>query len=66
MVEKMPKNIHTPRDELICGKIEKAVILAQELKSVDLVYLLEDIQHDANRMEAKLIEYKQITKTPEG
>lgn len=62
----MPKNIHTPRDELICGKIEKAVILAQELKSVDLVYLLEDIQHDANRMEAKLIEYKQITKTPEG
>jgi len=57
----MPKDIHTPRHELICGKIEKAVILAQKLKSVELIYLLEDIQHDANRMEAKLIEYKQAT-----
>lgn len=51
----MPKTIHTPRDELICGKIDIAQELATKLKSVELIYILQDIRHDAQRMEQKLI-----------
>lgn len=50
----MPKTPFTPRDELICGKIEK---LRQML--VDAVYLLDDIQRDADRMEQGLIRRKE-------
>ena len=55
----MPKTHFTPRDELICGKIDKAVEVARALHSVELVELLADIQHDAERMEQKLISRKE-------
>lgn len=51
----MPKNIFTPREELVCGKIDKAEEIARTLKSVELIYLLDDIRQDCQRMEAKLI-----------
>ena len=54
----MPKNIYTPRDELICGKLDMAEDIARSLKSVELIELLADIRHDAERMEQKLIQRK--------
>ncbi len=54
----MPKTIYTPRDELICGKIDAANEIAIKLKSVELVDLLAAIRFDAERMEQKLFQRK--------
>ena len=51
----MPKNIFTPRDELVCGKIDKSEQIAKSLGSLDLIDLLHDIRFDCERMEQKLI-----------
>lgn len=55
----MPKTINTPREELICGKLDLLVELIREDNKVDAIYLIEDIRHDAQRMESKLILRKQ-------
>ena len=55
----MPKSINTKRDDLICGKIDMARIIAQKLQSIELLELLDDIAYDAIRMEQKLILRKQ-------
>lgn len=55
----MPKTIHTKRDDLICGKIDMARVIAQKLQSIELLELLDDITYDAIRMEQKLILRKQ-------
>jgi len=51
----MPKNIFTPRDELVCGKIDRAEQIAKSLGSLDLIDLLHDIRFDCERMDQKLI-----------
>jgi len=64
----MSKNIHTPRSELVCGKIEALDEVIRSLKNVsdeikvDIVYALRDIQYDCQRMEAKLISRKNEAK----
>ncbi len=55
----MPKTINTPREELICGKLDLLIDLIKDNNKVDAIYLIEDIRHDAQRMEAKLIIRKQ-------
>lgn len=60
----MPKTIHTPRDELICGKLDRALELLQGIERgdkgiVDLAFTLHAIRHDAERMEAKLASRKE-------
>jgi hypothetical protein len=60
----MPKDIYSRREELICGKIDLVIEMIKKMtgndtKRVMLLYLLESIQHDANRMESKLIEYRE-------
>ena len=54
----MPKTIHTPRDELICGKIDEALAHAKPWRDVKFIYLLEEIRKDAERMEAALVRRK--------
>ena len=54
----MPKTIYTPRNELICGKIDAANEIAIKLRSVELVELISAIRFDAERMEQKLIQRK--------
>jgi hypothetical protein len=55
----MPKTIHTPRDELVCGKLD-----ALEDKGCAILVwwscciLAADIRRDCERMEAKLISRK--------
>jgi len=56
---KMPKTIDTPRDELICGKLDLLTDLIKKGNVVDAIYLIDDIRFDAQRMEAKLIIRKQ-------
>lgn len=59
----MPKTINTPREELICGKIdalENAILgFSESVEVVKCVNLLKSIRHDAERMEQKLIIRKQ-------
>ncbi len=63
----MSKNIHTPREELVCGKLDKLkanMIQIANLGSVgqigiDMLYMIDDVRHDCERMEAKLIARKQ-------
>ena len=55
----MPKTINTPREELICGKLDILADLIMQGNKVDAIYLIEDIRNDAQRMEAKLIIRKQ-------
>lgn len=61
----MPKTVNTPRYELLCGKVEKAQELLDELfkcstnsKSYPLIAELQDmlldIKNDGQRMEHKL------------
>lgn len=61
----MPKTINTPRNELLCGKVEAAQELLDQLykattnsKSYPLIVELQDklldIKNDGLRMEAKL------------
>ena len=54
----MPKTIHTPRDELVCGKLDILEDYLRELEQLDLLYLTADIRRDCERMEAKLISRK--------
>ena len=54
----MSKNIFTPRDELVCGKIDAAFELAIKLESVELIDLLGAIRYDCERMEQALIRRK--------
>lgn len=54
----MSKNIHTPREELVCGKIDKALEIARALYSAELVYILDQISFDVSRMEAMLVRRK--------
>lgn len=58
----MSKNEFTKREELICGKIDKAEELAAKLQSVELIDILHEIRSDAERMEKKLISRKLETK----
>ena len=55
----MPKTINTPRDELICGKIDEALAIARKWLDIKLIHILEDIRCDAERMEQKLISRKE-------
>lgn len=55
----MPKNINTPREELICGKLDVLFNLILDGNKVDAIEYLQDIRHDAQRMEQKLIIRKQ-------
>ena len=61
----MSKNIHTPRHELVCGKLDLLTDLiisyAGDFEGNDGVTMIEYIsyiRHDCERMEAKLAEYK--------
>jgi hypothetical protein len=54
----MPKNIHTPRDEMVCGKLDMLEDRLRELGEVELLYLVSDIRNDCERMEAKLVSRK--------
>ena len=58
----MSKNIFSKREDLICGKIDKAEEIAIKLKSIELLDLLKEIRYDAERMEQKLILRKQQCK----
>lgn len=63
----MPKDIRTPRDELVCGKLDKLQEYVRQVAclstvgqiGIDMVYLIDDIRHDCERMELKLIQRKQ-------
>lgn len=55
----MSKNQFTPREELICGKLDllfDLIVNGDRIKAIDI---LSDIRHDAERMEQKLISRKQ-------
>lgn len=55
----MPKTTWTPRDELVCGKLDRAYEIAVKFESIELIDLLADIRHDCERMEQKLISRKE-------
>jgi hypothetical protein len=63
----MPKNVFSKREDFICGKIE---FLIEEIKSkitdvtdkISFIEQLHEIQHDAQKMENKLIFRKQEAK----
>ncbi len=55
----MPKTVWTPRDELVCGKLDRAYEIAIRFESIELLDLLADIRHDCERMEQKLISRKE-------
>jgi hypothetical protein len=56
----MPKTANSKREDFICGKVDNLVIdiklldITDELKDY-LIAKIYDIQHDAQRMENKLI-----------
>lgn len=54
----MPKTIYSPRDELICGKIDMAMERAVHHQDIKLIDILMAIRSDAERMEAKLVSRK--------
>jgi len=54
----MPKTVWTPRDELVCGKLDKLDDELRILELADLRDMVCDIRHDCERMEAKLIARK--------
>jgi len=58
----MPKTVWTPRDELVCGKLDRACEIAIRFESIELLDLLADIRHDCERMEQKLISRKEQVK----
>ena len=55
----MPKDIHTPRSELICGQIDSLEYEIMKIGATHLLYLCNNIRFMAERMENKLYEYKQ-------
>lgn len=59
----MTKTIYTPRDELVCGKIDA---LSELLTTPEQVDLLQDIQFDCIRMEKALIRRKEQVKELKG
>lgn len=60
----MPKTIHTPRDELICGAIDRAEDFVRERDLVNVMYELATIRSHAERMEAKLVTRKAEADAP--
>lgn len=60
----MPKTVFSKREDFICGKVDDLVIdikilnISNDLKEY-LTTKIYDIQHDAQRMENKLIFRKQ-------
>ena len=58
----MPKNQYTPREELVCGKLDRlADLLIDEgdTSFFTMMGLIESIRYDCTRMEAKLATRKQ-------
>lgn len=51
----MPKTVFSKREDLICGKLDLANEEAIKLQSFVLIDLINEIRHDAERMEQKLI-----------
>lgn len=54
----MPKTAFTPRNELVCGKLDElfdAIVAGEKERACDLV---ERVRYDCQRMEAKLIARK--------
>ena len=55
----MPKTMYTPRDELVCGKIDHVESLVSQISddalAVEIMDYMRSIRHDCHRMEAKLI-----------
>lgn len=54
----MSKNMRTPRDELVCGKLDRLDDLLSEAGNADGALLSAAIRHDCERMEAKLVQRK--------
>ena len=54
----MPKTIYTPREELVCGKLDVLEDMSRKLHSVEMLYTLADVRHDCERMEMKLVSRK--------
>ena len=54
----MPKTASTPRNELVCGKLDKLEDELRRLGHVELLELASAIRHDCERMEAQLIRRK--------
>jgi len=54
----MSKDQNTPREELICGKIDLCIQAIQNNDPVTAIEYLSYIRHDAMRMEQKLIHRK--------
>jgi hypothetical protein len=54
----MSKDIYTSRNDLVCGKIDRAEELALKLESVELIDLLKAIRYDCERMESGLARHK--------
>lgn len=55
----MSKTIWTPREQLVCGKLDLAEEIACKLESIELLDLLKSIRYDCERMEQKLISRKE-------
>ena len=54
----MPKTVHTPRAELVCGKLDLLEDKLRELELLECLYIVSDVRHDCMRMEHKLLERK--------
>jgi len=52
---KMPKTWATPRDELVCGKLDVLQHMAKNAGSIEMLDLIKDVRHDCERMEQGLI-----------
>lgn len=55
----MVKTVYTPREELMCGKLDALFELVKDSGRADMAELIHQIRYDAQRMEAKLIERKE-------
>jgi hypothetical protein len=55
------KTIYTPREELVCGKLDTLEDLLRDIgeQAIPCLYLTADIRRDAQRMEQKLISRKE-------
>ena len=54
----MSKNIHTPRDELVCGKLDTVRDVFENQSNVTGCHYVDEIRHDCERMEKKLVSRK--------
>jgi hypothetical protein len=57
------KTINTPREELICGKIDLIITLIQNNNLLNALEIINYIRDDAEKMEQKLISRKKEVKT---